>query len=80
MTLCSFWRFKALLNKKSHSPNTPSLKLIVTRITFPVDANMEPSYGFPEFHSYDSPCMYTIVALLVPSGSTESPEIITIFG
>lgn len=29
---------------------------------FPCAANIEPSYGLPEFHSNDSPWMYTIVA------------------
>lgn len=54
---------------KRHSPKTPNLKFIVTTIMFPCAANIEPSYGLPEFHSNDSPWMYTIVAndLLLPA-------------
>lgn len=30
---------------------------MVMTITFPYAARTVPSYGFPEFHSNDSPCM-----------------------
>lgn len=49
---------KAILNL----PSTPNLKLIVITITFPWAAKIDPSYGFPLFHSNDSPCIYAIAA------------------
>lgn len=59
---------------RTNLPRTPNLKLIVTTITFPCAANMEPSYGLPEFHSYDSPCMYTIVDNFLADDDVEDVE------
>lgn len=51
------------------SPRIPSLKLRVMTMRWPWAASTLPSYGFPEFHSYDSPCTYTTVGRVGESKS-----------
>lgn len=41
-------------------PSIPKRKFSVTTITRPYEASTLPSYGFPEFHSKDSPWRKTI--------------------
>lgn len=52
-------------------PRMPKRKFIVTTIMLLWAASTVPSYKFPEFHSYDSPWMYTKVAIGL---SIEAPD------